>query len=47
LEDPAVGRVRLFVHDDNRRAAAFYRRFGFAATGVTVDMDREMEIVRA
>lgn len=46
LEDPVVGRVRLFVHDENRRAAAFYRRFGFAATGVTVGLDREMEIAR-
>ncbi|MFI1207367.1 GNAT family N-acetyltransferase [Streptomyces sp. NPDC020802] len=46
LEEPVVGRVRLFVHDDNRRAAAFYRRFGFVATGVTVGADREMEIPR-
>jgi GNAT superfamily N-acetyltransferase len=47
LEEPLVGRVRLFVHDENRRAAAFYRRFGFVATGVTVGPDREMDIVRA
>ncbi|WP_030157144.1 GNAT family N-acetyltransferase [Streptomyces sp. NRRL S-244] len=33
LEGPALERVRLFVHEDNARAAAFYRRFGFRATG--------------
>lgn len=47
LEEPVVGRVRLFVHEDNRRAAAFYRRFGFTATGVALGADREMEIARA
>lgn len=46
LEDPVVGRVRLFVHTDNERAAAFYQRFGFVATGTAVGADREMEIVR-
>ncbi|MEU8530385.1 MULTISPECIES: GNAT family N-acetyltransferase [Streptomyces] len=38
LPDPAVQRVRLYVHEDNARAAAFYRRFGFTATGETVPM---------
>ncbi|KPI34071.1 GCN5-related N-acetyltransferase [Actinobacteria bacterium OV450] len=33
LEGPALERVRLFVHEDNGRAEAFYRRFGFRATG--------------
>ncbi|MFC8896338.1 GNAT family N-acetyltransferase [Streptomyces cinereoruber] len=33
LTDPVVERVRLYVHEENARAAAFYRRFGFAPTG--------------
>ncbi|MFF3431004.1 GNAT family N-acetyltransferase [Streptomyces sp. NPDC002602] len=33
LDGPALGRVRLFVHEDNARAEAFYRRFGFVASG--------------
>ncbi|MEU9865961.1 GNAT family N-acetyltransferase [Streptomyces sp. NPDC047971] len=33
LPEPAVRRVRLYVHEENARAAAFYRRFGFEATG--------------
>ncbi|WP_406861827.1 N-acetyltransferase [Streptomyces sp. HUAS MG47] len=33
---PEVRRVRLYVHEDNGRAAAFYRRFGFVATGERV-----------
>ncbi|MFD9411363.1 GNAT family N-acetyltransferase [Streptomyces sp. NPDC059989] len=36
LEEPALERVRLFVHEENGRAAAFYRRFGFEATGLSV-----------
>ncbi|MBT2539425.1 GNAT family N-acetyltransferase [Streptomyces sp. ISL-44] len=36
LEEPALERVRLFVHEDNARAEAFYRRFGFEATGTFV-----------
>ncbi|MFJ4779491.1 GNAT family N-acetyltransferase [Streptomyces sp. NPDC088762] len=36
LEEPALERVRLFVHEENGRAAAFYRRFGFEATGLAV-----------
>lgn len=38
LEEPALERVRLFVHEDNARAGAFYRRFGFAASGRVVPM---------
>ncbi|MFE5733968.1 GNAT family N-acetyltransferase [Streptomyces sp. NPDC056528] len=34
--EPVVERVRLYVHEDNARAAAFYRRFGFTATGERV-----------
>ncbi|EKX64472.1 acetyltransferase, GNAT family [Streptomyces ipomoeae 91-03] len=40
-------RVRLFVHEGNGRAAAFYRRIGFVGTGVAVQKDsgRELEYV--
>ncbi|MFI1226903.1 MULTISPECIES: GNAT family N-acetyltransferase [unclassified Streptomyces] len=33
LSAPRLERVRLYVHEDNPRAAAFYRRFGFAPSG--------------
>lgn len=33
LTDPRIGRVRLYVHEDNPRAAAFYRRMGFVPSG--------------
>ncbi|WEH41018.1 GNAT family N-acetyltransferase [Streptomyces sp. AM 2-1-1] len=36
LHDPFLTRLRLFVHEENPRAAAFYRRFGFVPTGSTV-----------
>ncbi|GHE59954.1 N-acetyltransferase [Streptomyces vinaceus] len=36
LEGPALDRVRLFVHEENPRAAAFYRRIGFKASGHVV-----------
>lgn len=41
-------RVRLFVHEKNGRAEAFYRKAGFVATGNTVpapgqDGERELE----
>ncbi|MFD4635626.1 GNAT family N-acetyltransferase [Streptomyces sp. NPDC058284] len=43
-------RVRLFVHEANPRAQAFYRRFGFVRSGVTVPVPedpsaREYELV--
>jgi GNAT superfamily N-acetyltransferase len=34
--EPPVSRVRLFVHQDNHRAEAFYRKLGFAPTGHSV-----------
>ncbi|MFG2642261.1 GNAT family N-acetyltransferase [Streptomyces sp. NPDC048370] len=48
LPEPVIRRVRLYVHEDNARAAAFYRRFGFVATGERVpvpgvDGAREVE----
>ncbi|CAM5395436.1 GNAT family N-acetyltransferase [Streptomyces tanashiensis] len=53
LPDPAVARVRLYVHEENARAAAFYRRFGFVATGDAVAVpgadgakELEYELVR-
>ncbi|MFE4312233.1 GNAT family N-acetyltransferase [Streptomyces sp. NPDC056891] len=53
LAEP-VERVRLYVHEDNARAAAFYRRFGFVATGARVPvpghdtaMEDEYEVRRA
>ncbi|MFB7454563.1 GNAT family N-acetyltransferase [Streptomyces sp. NPDC056194] len=36
LSEPVIERVRLYVHEENGRAAAFYRRFGFVATGERV-----------
>ncbi|MFF7204397.1 GNAT family N-acetyltransferase [Streptomyces sp. NPDC008141] len=36
LSEPPVKRVRLYVHEGNARAAAFYRRIGFLPTGDTV-----------
>ncbi|MFF3863874.1 GNAT family N-acetyltransferase [Streptomyces sp. NPDC002209] len=38
LEGPTLERVRLFVHEDNPRAGAFYRRFGFRASGQVVPL---------
>ncbi|MCX4779407.1 GNAT family N-acetyltransferase [Streptomyces sp. NBC_01264] len=38
LEEPVLARVRLFVHEENGRAAAFYRRFGFVPSGKVVPM---------
>ncbi|MDV5147245.1 GNAT family N-acetyltransferase [Streptomyces sp. SBC-4] len=48
LSEPVVERVRLYVHEKNARAAAFYRRYGFVATGESVavpgdDTARELE----
>ncbi|MEV1048061.1 GNAT family N-acetyltransferase [Streptomyces sp. NPDC049916] len=33
LSGPRLERVRLHVHENNPRAAAFYRRFGFVPSG--------------
>ncbi|MEU3704031.1 GNAT family N-acetyltransferase [Streptomyces anulatus] len=33
LSSPRLERVRLYVHEKNPRAAAFYRRFGFVPSG--------------
>ncbi|MFE8971814.1 GNAT family N-acetyltransferase [Streptomyces cyaneofuscatus] len=33
LSAPRLERVRLYVHESNPRAAAFYRRFGFVPSG--------------
>ncbi|MFE7778948.1 GNAT family N-acetyltransferase [Streptomyces sp. NPDC057445] len=38
--DP-IRRVRLYVHERNSRAAAFYRRFGFVASGATAPVPGE------
>lgn len=43
-------RVRLIVHEDNRRAQAFYRKVGFVPSGVTVPLgdapgESELEFV--
>ncbi|MFB6631145.1 GNAT family N-acetyltransferase [Streptomyces sp. NPDC056362] len=53
LTEPEVARVRLYVHEENARAAAFYRRFGFVATGERVPvpghdtaMEDEFELLR-
>ncbi|MEU1124206.1 GNAT family N-acetyltransferase [Streptomyces sp. NPDC005899] len=35
LTDPRIDRVRLYVHEDNPRAAAVYRRAGFVRSGRT------------
>ncbi|MFH8609021.1 GNAT family N-acetyltransferase [Streptomyces sp. NPDC018029] len=45
-----VDRVRLYVHEDNPRAQAFYRRFGFVRSGGVVPVpgdpsSREFELV--
>ncbi|MEV8450616.1 GNAT family N-acetyltransferase [Streptomyces parvus] len=33
LSAPRMERVRLYVHEENPRAAAFYRKFGFVPSG--------------
>ncbi|MFF3317749.1 GNAT family N-acetyltransferase [Streptomyces sp. NPDC003035] len=48
LPEPEIQRVRLYVHEANARARAFYRRFGFVESGETVpmpgdEMTREVE----
>ncbi|WP_328888261.1 GNAT family N-acetyltransferase [Streptomyces sp. NBC_00316] len=53
LGEPRIERVRLYVHENNPRAAAFYRRFGFVPSGETTAvpndptaLELEYEIVR-
>lgn len=48
-----IGRVRLWVHQDNARAQAFYARLGFTRTGETMaypvdesQTEYEMELLR-
>ncbi|MEV7120990.1 GNAT family N-acetyltransferase [Kitasatospora griseola] len=36
FDQPEVSRVRLFVHQDNRRAEAFYEKIGFTRSGHSV-----------
>ncbi|MFG2407637.1 GNAT family N-acetyltransferase [Streptomyces brevispora] len=48
LGEPRIERVRLYVHENNPRASALYRRIGFVPTGETVPMQgdptaRELE----
>ncbi|WP_240139246.1 GNAT family N-acetyltransferase [Streptomyces sp. MUM 178J] len=48
LSKPKIERVRLYVHEHNTRAAAFYRRVGFVASGEALPtpddaMARELE----
>jgi RimJ/RimL family protein N-acetyltransferase len=52
LEEPRPARVRLFVHEENRRAQAAYRRIGFVPTGVVIPMQgdpsaKELELALA
>ncbi|WP_031085673.1 GNAT family N-acetyltransferase [Streptomyces sp. NRRL WC-3549] len=39
LTGPPVERVRLYVHEDNARAAASYRRIGFVPSGASIPME--------
>lgn len=48
LGEPRIAQVRLYAHENNPRASAFYRRIGFVPTGETVPMQgdptaRELE----
>ncbi|MFD0311835.1 GNAT family N-acetyltransferase [Streptomyces sp. NPDC127119] len=49
-EDAGLERARLFVHEENGRAQAFYRKFGFVPTGECVPVPgdsgaRELEFL--
>ncbi|MFI6153261.1 GNAT family N-acetyltransferase [Kitasatospora sp. NPDC051170] len=53
LSEPEIGRVRLFVHEDNTRAEAAYVKAGFAVTGLRLPVpgdatrqEVEMEVLR-
>ncbi len=41
LSAPPVKRVRLYVHERNGRAAAFYRRIGFVPSGDSVPVPED------
>ncbi len=50
-DEAGVARLHLYVHEDNPRARAFYRRLGFAETGawlpyelVPTERDLEMDV---
>ncbi|MDQ0985395.1 GNAT family N-acetyltransferase [Streptomyces sp. V2I9] len=50
LSAPRMERVRLYVHEKNPRAAAFYRKFGFTPSGRRIAApgdrgDQELEYV--
>ena len=48
--ESGLERVRLYVHEKNSRAEAFYRKAGFVPTGLSVtgdDGERELEFVIA
>lgn len=38
-DDAGLDRLHLYVHQDNERAHAFYRRYGFTDTGATMPYD--------
>ncbi|MGW6917826.1 GNAT family N-acetyltransferase [Kitasatospora sp. NPDC054939] len=49
LAEPRIERVRLFVHEDNARAEAFYGKVGFVRSGVELPVpgagsSREIEL---
>jgi ribosomal protein S18 acetylase RimI-like enzyme len=37
--EAGLNRLHLYVHEDNGRARAFYRRYGFTETGATMPYD--------
>ena len=37
--EAGLDRLHLYVHEDNARAQAFYRRYGFTETGATMPYD--------
>ena len=43
--EPRIDRVRLYVHEANPRAAAFYRRVGFVPSGGTVPVQGDASAV--
>ncbi|MER5310974.1 GNAT family N-acetyltransferase [Streptomyces sp. NPDC002773] len=45
LTEPRIERARLYVHAENTRAQAVYRRLGYAATGVQVALHAGQDAV--